>query len=160
MPMNCDVDLAIPAHRAEMHSSNRWAVLGVISAGGVLGALARYALETAFPRPAGTFGWTVFTINVVGCALIGILMVLVQRVWHGQLIRPFLGVGVLGGFTTFSTYIGDIQVMIAQGHPRTALAYLAGTLFAALLAVWAAMELTIWLVRPRAPAIHAPGQRR
>ncbi|MEV0456695.1 hypothetical protein [Catellatospora methionotrophica] len=49
--------------------------------------------------------------------------------------------------------------MIAEGHHRTALAYLAGTLFAAL-PVWAAMELTIWLVRPRAPAIHEAGQRR
>lgn len=142
-----------------MHSSNRWAVLGVICAGGMLGALARYALQTAFPRPAGTFGWTVFTINVVGCALIGILMVLVQQVWRGQLIRPFLGVGVLGGLTTFSTYIGDIQAMIAEGHPRTALVYLAGTLLAALLAVWAAMEITSRLVRPPTTAGDTPGQR-
>jgi CrcB protein len=70
-------------------------------------------------------------INVTGCALIGVLMVLVSEVWiEQQLLRPFLGTGVLGGFTTFSTYAVDIERLLADGHPGTALADLAATVLA------------------------------
>src|SRR5206468_23399 len=49
-------------------------------------------------------------VNVLGCGLIGVLMVLVGELWTGRrLLRPFLGTGVLGGFTTFSTYAVDLQ---------------------------------------------------
>ncbi len=58
---------------------------------------------------------------------------------------------MLGGFTTFSTYAVDIQKLIDAGHPRTALAYLAATLFAALAAVWlgvtAARRVLTWRQR-------------
>ena len=73
-----------------------WSTLAAISAGGVIGALARFGLATAFPHPAGSFAWTTFWINVSGCLLIGVLMVLVTDVWPGhRLQRPFLGTGVL-----------------------------------------------------------------
>ena len=118
-------------------------VLAMISAGGVLGALARYGLATAFPHQPDRFPWATFTINVSGCFLIGVLMVLITETWRThRLVRPFLGVGVLGGFTTFSTYIVDIQHTVTAGAARTALAYLAGTLLAALAAVWAGVRLT------------------
>jgi CrcB protein len=72
---------------------------------------------------------------VVGCLLIGILMVLVNEVWpERRLVRPFLGVGVLGGFTTFSTYIVDIQRLTDRHASGVAMLYLAGTLIAAILA--------------------------
>src|ERR1700689_208306 len=87
-----------------------WRTLAVIAVGGAAGALARYGLATAFPHPAGSFDWVTLGINVSGCALIGALMVAITEVWPGHpLARPFLAVGVLGGFTTFSTYIVDIQ---------------------------------------------------
>ncbi len=115
-------------------------VLAVISAGGVLGALARYGLATAFPHRPGAFAWSTFAINVSGCLLIGVLMVLVTETWQApRLVRPFFGVGVLGGFTTFSTYIVDIQ---RSATPATALAYLFGTLAAAMAAVWTGVRLT------------------
>ncbi|MBV1852190.1 fluoride efflux transporter FluC [Catellatospora tritici] len=126
----------------------QWDVLGVISAGGVLGALARYGLGVAFPQPPDGFPWTVFGINVLGCGLIGVLMVLVTQVYPGRrLLRPFLGTGVLGGFTTFSTYTVDIVRLLHAGAPGTALAYLAGTLVSALLAVYGGTVLTRWAVR-------------
>ena len=126
-----------------------WVTLGVISAGGVIGALARQGLWAVFPRGAG-FDWTTLGINVAGCALIGVLMVAVTEVWHvHRLAARFLGVGVLGGFTTFSTYIIDIQKSITSGAPQTGLAYLAATLTAALLAVYAAVTLTRLIARPR-----------
>ncbi|RKT53221.1 fluoride efflux transporter FluC [Saccharothrix australiensis] len=73
-------------------------VLLVVALGGGLGGLARYAF--AGLGTAGTIA-----VNVLGSALIGVLMVLVPRL-H-PLARPFLGVGVLGGFTTFSAYALD-----------------------------------------------------
>lgn len=61
--------------------------------------------------------------------------------------RPFLGVGVLGGFTTFSTYAVDVQQAIVVGAPGTALAYLAATVLGALVAVAVGDAVTAGLLR-------------
>ncbi|MFG2780132.1 fluoride efflux transporter CrcB [Streptomyces prunicolor] len=112
-------------------------VVAVVALGGALGAVARYAASLWWPAQGGGFPWTTFGINVVGCAVIGVFMVVITDVWAAhRLVRPFFGTGVLGGFTTFSTYAVDIQKLVDGGHPRTALAYLAATLIAALAAVW------------------------
>ena len=125
-----------------------WLTLGVIAAGGVIGALARQGLWAAFPHRAGAFDWTTLGINAGGCALIGVLMTAITEVRHAhRLTGPFLGVGVLGGFTTFSTYIIEIQRSVTSGAPQTALAYLAATLAAALLAVYAGVAVTRLLSR-------------
>jgi CrcB protein len=121
-------------------------ILGAVSAGGVVGALARYGVQSALH--AGP--WVTFAINVTGCLLIGVLMVLLLEVWPPHpLVRPFLGTGVLGGYTTFSTYIVDIQHLWTRGTPVTALVYLTGTLLAALAAVYAGIALTRGVTRPR-----------
>jgi CrcB protein len=92
--------------------------------------------------------WT----NVVGCAVIGVFMVVITDVWAAhRLVRPFFGTGVLGGFTTFSTYAVDIQKLVDNGHPRTGLAYLAVTLIAALTAVWLAAAATRRVLKWRQP---------
>ncbi|MFD6555829.1 fluoride efflux transporter FluC, partial [Streptomyces sp. NPDC058398] len=82
-----------------------------------------------WPTPDGAFPWTTFTVNVVGCAVIGAFTVLITdvRAVH-RLARPFFGTGVLGGFTTFSTYAVDIRRLVGTGHPGTGLGYLAATL--------------------------------
>jgi fluoride exporter len=78
---------------------------------------------------------------VVGCGLIGVLMVLSTEVLPAhRLLRPFLGVGVLGGFTTFSTYAVEFRGLLQPGSVPLAFAYLAGTVICALLAV----GLTRW----------------
>jgi fluoride exporter len=115
-------------------------LLAAVSCGGVLGALARYGLQTAYPHAAGEFGWATLAVNVSGCLLIGIIAVLIASApGTHRLVRPFLVTGVLGGYTTFSTYIVDIQRTLAAGAPRTALLYGAATLAAALAAAWAGM---------------------
>jgi CrcB protein len=135
-PMDADVDLHVAADQAELRPSPI-PVLAAISAGGVLGALARDGVATALPHPASGFAWSTFLINVTGCLLIGALMVFVTEVApHRRLVRPFLGVGVLGGYTTFSTYVVDIHRAAAAGAAGTALVYLAATLISAVLAVW------------------------
>ncbi|BAC69032.1 chromosome condensation protein CrcB [Streptomyces avermitilis] len=111
-------------------------VVAVVALGGGIGGTARYAAALLWPTQSGGFPWTTFWVNVVGCAVIGVFMVVITDVWPAhRLVRPFFGTGVLGGFTTFSTYAVDIQKLVDAGHPRTALAYLAATLLAALAAV-------------------------
>ncbi len=134
--------------------------LGVISAGGVCGALARYGLADAWPHPATGFPWATFVINVSGCALIGVLMVIVTQVVARWWVRPLLGIGVLGGFTTFSTYVVDVHRAAAAGAAGIALAYLAVTLLGAMLAVWAGAGITGVLVsRRRLRASREHGSR-
>lgn len=129
-----DVDLRVPADRAEL-TAHPAAALGVIAAGGALGALARAGAQAAVPHPPAGFPWATFGVNVTGCLLIGVLMAVLTSRPAGPLVRPFLGVGVLGGFTTFSAYAVDAQHLVTAGAPGTALAYLAATVLAALLAV-------------------------
>jgi fluoride exporter len=122
----------------------------VVAAGGVLGALARYGLGVAFPRQPTGFPWATFGVNVSGCALIGVLVVLVTEAFPAHpLLRPFLGTGVLGGYTTFSTYVVDAERLVHAGAPGTALAYLGGTLAGALVAAYLGVVSTRALVRRR-----------
>ena len=99
------------------------------------------------PHASGQLPWATLLTNVVGCALIGVLMVLVAERWPDRrLVRPFFGTGILGGFTTFSTYVVDTRTLVATGHAAVATAYLLGTLVAGLLAVVAGLRLTERLV--------------
>jgi protein CrcB len=147
VPMESHLGVPAPTPRARRRRPSPFPVLAVVSAGGVLGALARYAISAVWPHSAGGFPWSTWVVNVSGCLLIGVLMALIAEVWAGRrLVRPFLGVGVLGGYTTFSTSIVDVQQAAAHGAAGTALVYLAVTLAGALLAVWAAAAGTAWAV--------------
>lgn len=114
----------------------RGAAVLAVAAGGVVGALARFGLQTAVPCR-----WTTFAINVAGCLLIGALMPLLEG---RRLLQPFVAPGILGGFTTFSAYAVDASPV---GPSWTAALYLAGTLAGALVAVWAGATLTGRLTR-------------
>ncbi|MEV6956908.1 CrcB family protein [Streptomyces sp. NPDC051183] len=136
-----DVDLRVPAQRDEPQGP----VLAAVAAGGVVGASARYGVSLLFPTAPVSFPWATFWINVSGSALIGVLMVLISeggRTPAHPLLRPFAGVGVLGGFTTFSTYALDFSQLLDEGEAGTALAYAGLTVAGALGAVWAAASAT------------------
>ena len=154
--MSDDAGTAVPAAHADSPRRRRdlirqpWDVLTVIAAGGVIGALARYGIGVAWPTPVGAFPGATLTINVLGCAAIGVLMVLITEVWAAhRLVRPFVGTGVLGGFTTFSTYAVDVHSLVAANAARTGLIYLVATPVAALGAVAVTVVLTRRLVRKR-----------
>ncbi|MFD3325139.1 fluoride efflux transporter FluC [Streptomyces sp. NPDC058701] len=143
-PVDPDVDLHVPAQRAEPQGR----VLAAVAAGGAVGASARYGVALHWPAGPGAFPWATFWINAAGCALIGVLMVLIAeggRTAH-PLVRPFAGAGVLGGFTTFSAYALDFSRLLDEGETGTALAYAGVTVVAALGAVWGAAALTRWAV--------------
>ncbi|OPF73906.1 CrcB protein [Streptomyces antioxidans] len=118
-------------------------VVGVVAAGGALGATARYGASLLWPTPPSAFPWTILLVNAVGCAIIGVFLALVTEVWTAhRLVRPFFGTGVLGGFTTFSTYAVDFTRLVQDGRIAIAFGYLMGTLVVAMAAVWAAVTAT------------------
>lgn len=119
------------------------AVVAVVALGGATGACARYGASLLWPTATGAFPWTTLLVNVIGCTVIGVFMVVISEAWTAhRLVRPFFGTGVLGGFTTFSTYAVDIERLADGGRAAPALAYLGLTLLAALAAVWSAVSLT------------------
>lgn len=112
-------------------------LLALVALGGAAGAVLRHAMEVWAPVSApGSFPWPIFAINVSGAFGLGLLHAYVPA--HPRVprrVRALLGVGLLGGFTTFSTYSEQARVLLAGGHDLTALLYLVGTLVAAVAAV-------------------------
>ncbi|WP_326766492.1 CrcB family protein [Streptomyces sp. NBC_01591] len=127
-------------------------VVAVVALGGAIGASARYGAALFWPTAPGGFPWTTLVVNAVGCAVIGVFTVVISEAWTAhRLVRPFFGTGVLGGFTTFSTYAVDIQRLLDGGRARAGLVYLGLTLFAALAAVWTAVWATRRVLAWRQP---------
>jgi CrcB protein len=137
-----DVDLHDPAQRRETRPRG-WDLLLAVATGGALGAEARYGIEVALPHAAAAFPWSTVLINASGCLLIGVLMVLVLELTSPhRLLRPFLGVGILGGFTTYSTFAVDAERLVRAHRPLLALAYVVLSLVLCLVAVYAATLAT------------------
>ena len=136
LPLDPDVErserlLGRPSTGAVLREAvrDRWDVLAVIAVGGAIGAAARYGVSTVAPYRSGHFPSGTFLVNVGGCLAIGVLMVLVLDVWPSHRhLRPFAGVGVLGGYTTFSTYALESRDLVATGHAVTALTYVLGSI--------------------------------
>ncbi len=107
----------------------------IVAVGGILGSLARWRLQEAWPHDADGFPWSILAINTSGCLAIGVLMVWVGAGRAPAAARPFLGVGFLGGFTTFSAYAVGLPVLLDAGQASLAGLYLAATVVLAIAAV-------------------------
>ena len=104
--------------------------------GGALGALARVGLELAFPASAGTWPWATFAINVSGSFLLGYFATRLQDRMPLSTYRwPFLGTGLCGTYTTFSTMQLEILTMFDHDRPGLAAGYAAASILAGFLAV-------------------------
>ena len=115
-------------------------VLVALGCGGVVGAVSRYAVSLALPTGTGGFPWGTFAVNVSGSALLGLVLVLlIERFPLGRLARPVIGTGVIGAYTTFSTYVVEAVLLVRAGRAPTAVAYVAFSVLAGLLAVWFGM---------------------
>lgn len=124
-----------------------WAAVAAVALGGALGASLRWLVSSWQSVDASHFPWTTFAINVAGSFLLALLPT-ITVVRRGPLLAPFFGPGLLGGFTTLSTYSEETRALLASGHVGLAMAYLLGTLAACLLVVAAADSV----VRPRSRA--------
>ncbi|MGL6234627.1 MAG: fluoride efflux transporter CrcB [Segniliparus sp.] len=116
----------------------------IVGLGGGFGSVLRYALGWLFPTEPGEFPATTFAINVSGCFCIGALMAAILERWpKANRLRLFLGTGVLGGYTTFSTYTVEAVRLAQGGHAFLAAWYIGATLLSAL----AATVTGVWLAR-------------
>jgi CrcB protein len=125
------------------------AAIGMVAAGGMIGAAARHGVSLALPTRDG-FPWGTLLVNASGCLLIGVLMVVIlEATAPHPLARPFLGVGVLGGYTTFSAYAVEVHALLLDHRAALAATYLLGTVLAALVAVQLGVFSARALVTPR-----------
>ena len=138
LPIDPDIDeLAAPPRRRPTSRWPRFApgVLVAVFVGGVFGGGARYGIGLAAPPAVDGFPWDIFAINLVGAFALAVLLVLVLEVFPPtRYVRPALGTGFIGAFTTFSSLVTATDHLLAHGHPMLAIAYTAGSLFGGLAA--------------------------
>lgn len=111
------------------------AVIVAIAVGGALGALARYEIELAGDVGRDGFPWPTLLVNVSGAFAIGVVYSLLgERVRPTPYLRAFLGIGVLGGYTTFSTWMGEAALHVRDGALWMAGVYVFVTVLAGIVA--------------------------
>lgn len=99
--------------------------LFAVAFGGGLGALLRYLIFYYFERfHKSVFPWATLIVNLAGALLIGFLWGYFDKVYVSPGIRMFIFIGILGSFTTFSTFAFDILSLINDGHFRNVVIYL------------------------------------
>jgi CrcB protein len=117
--------------------------LAAIFAGGVVGGLARTGLTEAFRPADGHWPWVTFAVNVVGAAMLGYFVTRLQeRLPPSRYRRPFLGTGLCGALTTFSTMQVELLKMLDTGCYGLALGYAAASIAAGFAAIFLATTVT------------------
>lgn len=125
------------------HGSRHGSALLMIGLGGAIGTLARHTLESAFPAAQGTWPWTTFCINVTGAFVLAVLLETLtvfgpDEGWFRR-IRLGVGTGILGGFTTYSTFMVETVQLGGSGGYVVALGYAVGSLVLGFAAAYAGM---------------------
>ncbi len=154
VPIDPDVAADQPAARPERPPHLRWGYLGVVALGGAIGTAIRAVLADLVPAVDG-ISWTILAINVVGAFCLGLLLeALAHRgpdVGRRRRLRLFVGTGVLGGFTTYSTLADDTAQLLGDGRWTAGSGYALLTVVLGLLAVVAGLWVST-LLRPRTAA--------
>lgn len=110
-----------------------------IALGGGLGAVIRHFMNNAVSDLVKTssFPWGIMSINILGCFIMGVLVAVFAGIWNpSEPVRAFLVVGVLGGFTTFSSFSLDAMKLWTSGDAQGALIYVLGSVVLSLAAVF------------------------
>ena len=104
-------------------------ILLLVGAGSFIGGVCRYLISLLFvhKQPQG-FPWATLIVNVLGCLLIGMLVGYAER-WHlSKEVRLFMATGILGGFTTFSSFSNETIILFHNGYYSYAIIYVAASL--------------------------------
>ncbi len=116
--------------------------LAAVFAGGALGTLGRAGFEELAAPDPGHWPWPTFIVNIVGAFLLGVFVTrLLERLPLSSYRRPFLGTGICGGLTTFSTMQVETLKMVEHGHYGLAAGYIAASIAAGLVAVYVGTAL-------------------
>ena len=120
-------------------------ILLAVALGGALGSLARYFVAGAVQSAAWPgFPWGIFVVNISGGFIMGLIVELsALKLNLTPEVRAFLTVGILGGYTTFSTFSLDSVLLIQRGQWSAAAAYMVGSTVLSVLALF----VGLWLVR-------------
>lgn len=119
----------------------------LVMSGGAIGAAMRFGLWRALPTSAGGWPWPTFAANVLGGLAMGVLAAWVLRGDNSaEPLRLFVGVGVLGGFTTFSAFSLEMAQMMERGQVALAAGYALASVLLALGALFAGMIMAkaVW----------------
>ena len=112
-----------------------------IGAFGALGALARWSVQQAVPRP-GQVPWGTFTVNVLGAVLAGLLVGLfARRISAPMWVEEAIFIGFLGGFTTFSAFSLETALLLERGAVVTGVAYAIGSVVGGIAGVLGGIRL-------------------
>jgi CrcB protein len=112
-------------------------ILAAVALGGVVGAAGRHAVAELVPVADDGFPTSTFVVNVVGSFLAGLLVVVsIRRAATSRYLLAFVVTGVLGAFTTFSTFAVETILLVDHDRPTLAAAYVAVTLVAGIAAAW------------------------
>jgi CrcB protein len=123
-----------------------WAVYAAVFAGGMLGGTLRYLIGLAIPTQPGQIPWGILGVNLAGAFVMGLLLHgWVRRGHVSHPWRPFLATGILGSFTTWSTFMADTYALAVDGFGLLAAVYVLGAtaagIAAAALGWWTALRL-------------------
>ncbi|HEY5084464.1 MAG TPA: fluoride efflux transporter CrcB [Rhizomicrobium sp.] len=120
-------------------------VIAAVAAGGAIGSAARYLIAGWVQSAAWEgFPYGIFAVNISGGLIMGILTELMALKWSVSLeTRAFLTTGILGGYTTFSTFSLDSALLIERGAYTSATIYIAGSAILSVVALFAGL----WLIR-------------
>ena len=122
--------------------------LAYVALGGALGALARYGISGwVYDRMGESFPWGTLMVNLVGCLVLGVAVRWLQVTSVAPGVRPFLMIGLLGAFTTFSTFSYETVALLQEGQWLRASLYVGGSVALGLIAMLAGMALATALAR-------------
>jgi len=118
--------------RESVASTGPWLAVAV---GGAIGAGLRWAAGAAWAHDRGGWPWATLIVNLVGCVAIGVAA---RRLHVGTVAWAFVVTGVLGGFTTFSSFAVEVDQLIDAGRAGVALGYVMITMIGGYAATWIA----------------------
>jgi CrcB protein len=119
--------------------------VGIVALGGALGAILRYLVTSWVQHRVDFFPWGTVVVNLVGSFLIGIVLEMTLRGFLSSQVRLLLGVGILGGFTTFSSLSWEMLTLLEEGDILPAFLYGFGSLVIGVFCAWLGSIVVRWV---------------